>query len=340
MTYFLRRSLLVSCLFGMTLFVSNPAFAETAKAQSAAPATLSEEDLNRARNFALMGFEALDNGNFSSAVSLFTKALELLDVPTLRVGRGDALAHLNQYRAALADYEAAAAYELKSGDSSAIQESRAAAGVKIQELKPRLPRLRVDTSAPNVSVTVDDEAPQTLSRNGQLYLDPGTHSVTVELDGNVRTTEIEAAPGADVRVPAPEPTSAELAPAPETEPLTKPIPANGSLSDEMIAAGAITGVLAVGFAITGILFLSNHATYNDVNGDQSSTEARLDRLHADLKTLQWVNLALGAGALVGAGVTTYLWLAPTQSETQTAGLGHCPSFGSPDGFVLGASGRF
>jgi hypothetical protein len=340
MNYLMRRSLVTSGLFGMTLFVSNPSLAQTATAQSA-PVTLSEEDLNRARNFAIMGFEALDGGNFSSAASLFTQALELLDVPTLRVGRGDALVQLNRWRAALADYEAAAAYVLKADDSPAIRESHTTAAIKAQELKPRLPRLRVDTTAPHVRVTVDDEAQQTLSRDGQLYVDPGSHSVRVELDGEALTTEVEAAPGAELRVPAPQPTPAELTLTGSSDSVPEPTSNDALFSDEVLVAGAITGVLAVGFAVTGILFDSNHATYRRLqDGELPSTESRRQGLRDDLVTLQWVNLAFAAGAVVGAGVTSYFWFAPTQSETQTAGPAPRTPFASPNGFVLGASGRF
>lgn len=338
MKHLMRRTLLFSNLFGVVLLLSNVTFAESpSEAQRAVAVELTQQQLDQARTHAIAGFEALDSGRYVQAVNAFTQALALLDVPTVRMGRGDALVKLNQWRAALEDYQAAAAYVVQPGDSTALREAPAQASAKYAALNARMPRLRVETSASEVRVSIDDGPPQVLSNGAWLTLDPGVHSVRVESGSDARTAEVSAIPEREHVVPGPETTAAE-APSSAAEQSLAAEPSAG-VRDDVIVAGAITGVLAAGFAVTGVLFLTGKATYDDAQADPASSESRRERLHDTAKTLQWVNVATLAGAVVGAGVTTYLWLAPARSDTPSAALGG-QRFASPDGVVLGIGGRF
>jgi tetratricopeptide (TPR) repeat protein len=340
MTHLIRRSRLLFSLFGAVLLLSNVTFADSAsEAQRAAAVELAEQQLDQARTHAIAGFEALDSGRYAQAVTAFTQALALLDVPTVRMGRGDALVKLNQWHDALGDYQAASAYVVQPGDSTALREAPAQASAKYEALKARMPRLRVETSAPEVRVSIDEGPPQVLSNGAWLTLDPGGHSVRVESGSDARTAEVIATPEREHVVPGPESTAAE-APSATAEQVSLAAEPGAGVRDDVIVAGAITGVLAAGFAVTGLLFLTGKATYDDAQADPASSESRRERLHDTAKALQWVNTAALAGAVVGAGVTTYLWLAPSRSDTPSAASGGPQRFASPDGVVLGIGGRF
>lgn len=338
--HLVRRSRLLFSLFGVVLLLSNVTFAESpSEAQRAAAVELTEQQLDQARTHAIAGFEALDSGRYAQAVNAFTQALVLLDVPTVRMGRGDALVGLNQWHAALGDYQAAAAYVIQPGDSAALREAPAQALAKYEALQARMPRLRVETLASEVRVSIDEGASQVLGNGAWLTLDPGVHSVRVASGSEARTTTVTATPAGEHVVPGPEPRAGE-GPSATADGESLAVEPTAGLRDDVIVAGAITGVLAAGFAVTGILFLTGKGTYDDAQADASSSESRRERLYDAAETLQWINTAALAGAVVGAGVTTYLWLAPARSDTPNAASSGPQPFASPDGLVLGVGGRF
>ncbi len=353
-----NQPLSAASVFGFLMLVSSPTFAEsnTARgsdaerssntAQFADPGktgpglTKVTSEANRAvaRTHAIAGFRALDAKAYTEAVSQFTKALELLEAPTLRVGRADALVELNRWQAAQDDYRAAAAYVTQPGDSAALVASRAEATKKLQSLAARTPRLRVEANAARVEVLVDDKPAQSLIPGATLDLDPGPHTIRVTAGDQSLTHSVNARPDAEHVVEGPRaPTVSQI---PSSQPATDlDREASSPLSDEVLVSGTISGVLTVGAIVTGLLFLNNYSRYNDVREDPSASESRVDELYQSTQTLQWVNTGLTAAAIVGAGVTTYFWLAPRSdgARINTAGSS---AFSAPHGLLLGASGSF
>ncbi len=313
-------------------------FADPAQTGAGLTKVTSEADRAVARTHAIAGFAALDAKAYREAVSQFTKALDLLEAPTLRVGRADALVELNRWLAAQADYRAAAAYVTQPGDSAALVASRAEATKKLQALAARTPRLRVEANAARVEVEVDGHPAHSLIQGATLNLDPGPHRVRVTLDGRSITHSVDARPEAEHVVEGP--------PAPTVSPLPTSQPArdvdaeaSAPLSDEVLVSGTITGVLTVGAIVTGLLFLNNYSQYNDVREDPTASESRVDALYQSTQTLQWVNTGLTAAAIVGAGVTTYFWLAP-RSDADRASTEGSSAFSAPHGLLIGATGCF
>lgn len=312
-------------------------FADGQMETNSSPRVTSDSDRALARTHAIAGFGALDAKAYMEAVAQFTKALDLLEAPTLRVGRGDALVELNQWSAAQADYRVAATDVAQPGDSAALVESRAEANEKLLTLTARMPRLRVGGDAAQVEVVVDDLPPQILSRGATLDLDPGPHTVRITVDGRSVTHSVDARPEAEhvVEGPSAPPVMREVA----SEPSASELQTSPSRGNEMLVAGTITSVLTVGAVVTGILFLNNHGRYNDVREDPSASESRVDELYRATQTLQWVNTGLTAAAVVGAGVTTYFWLAP-RSDGPQYGTPGTSALSKPHGVIMGAAGRF
>lgn len=353
---------------GLVLVWTNTAMAETPPAATGATPTgatptdrsqprigepwkrspsVASDEANRAeaRTHAAAAFTALDNAGYEAAVTHFTKALTLVDAPTLRVGRGDALVRLGRWVEAKADYRAAIAYTLSPEDSASFADSQANAETKLAALEQRMPHLRVNTAAEVVEVTLDNAPPRSLAAAELLELDPGSHQVVVSAAGRSVSHTVQAREREDVVVDGPvlAPVAAKTT-APAPVPVAAPAPdTDAGPTTPFVVAASITGALAIGTVVTGALFLSARSEYDASNNDGSVDEARVRTLRDRAVTLGWVNTGLLAGTVVGAGVTTYFWLAPrfdgpsTKDSAQPAsGLGQL----TPSGIWLGTSGQF
>jgi hypothetical protein len=78
---------------------------------------------------------------------------------------------------------------------------------------------------------------------------------------------------------------------------------------------AATGAFAIGAGVTGALALGKNSDYEKANG-QDATEAK--DLRDQTKTLNLVTDVLIGAAVIGAGVTTYLYL--KRPERDATGL--------------------
>lgn len=299
----------------------------------------------QARTHAAKAFTSLDNGNSEEAVTHFTAALDLVDAPTLRVGRADALVQLGKWVAAKADYRSAIAYTLGAQDSASFSESQADAKTKLEALEQRMPHLRVNTAAEFVEVAVDDAPPTQLATTELLELDPGSHQVVVSASGSSVTHSVQAREREDIVVDGPalpvtKPQVREPMPAAPAQPLED---AGAGPTTNFVVSASITGALAVGTVITGLLYLSARDEYTQSKEAASVSEAREQQLYDRANTLGWVNTGLLAGTVVGAGVSTYFWLAPrfdnapaSNTTLPASGLGRI----APSGIWFGASGQF
>jgi hypothetical protein len=121
----------------------------------------------------------------------------------------------------------------------------------------------------------------------------------------------------------PEPaTPAAPVGAPVDEPPAAPLDAEAPrIPKSVYVAGAATLALGVAAGVTGYLYMQHRA---DAGSEQREPELSQNR------RLGTVNLGLTAGAVVGAGVTVYLyWTRPKQSRPRppTADVHIAPWFG-------------
>lgn len=298
---------------------------------------------NLARSYAAAAFTSLDEGSYETAVDQFGQAIALLDVPTLLVGRADALVHLSKWKEAISDYEAAIAYQLGPGDSASFANSQKDAATKLSALRERMPRLRIDSTTRQVTITVDEQPSTTLDTTGSLELNPGVHTVIVTAVGQSVVHTFEAKENEVTSLQAPQPPRPTPAPVVEPAPIQAPPPPpeDPGLSTEVIVSGAVTGALAVGAIVTGVMCLSARSDFNAANDDNSSApyEDRLSKWErAD--TLGLVNTGLTAAAVAAAGVTTYFWIAPQFGDTSQSPQSTAARSPMPSGVTIGLSRRF
>lgn len=320
---------------------------QSAPARRAPPPTTEDAGRVQARAHAVAAFTALDSGSYPEAVTQFSEALTLVDVPTLRVGRAEALFQLGKWLEAKADYEAALGYVLQPGDSASFVESKTSAKTKLESLSSRIPRLRVQTTAAYAEVVVDDLPAVRLPNGQELPLNPGAHRVVVSAAKSSVTHAIEARDAQVVTVEGPE-LSLETTTRPAVPDEAPPLPTAtdhtrepSGIGTELVVSASVTGVLAVGAVVTGVLFLDARSEYTDARNDPSTSDTRVRALYDRTKTWGWVNTGLIAGAVAAAGVTTYFWLAPqfagAPSRAQsTPG----PASLTPTGVWLGTAGHF
>jgi hypothetical protein len=177
----------------------------------------------------------------------------------------------------------------------------------------------------------------------------GRHRITATLDGYVEQTwEFDAEPGpaqtheyvlqqqSAVPPAVGQPVGVGVNPPPQA--MTRPI------STPVIIAGIATGALAIGTAVVGGLALSKGSEYKDLNDGQHVDEAQ--KAHDSAQTLNIVADSLLGGAVVGAVVTTILFLnrpsvpANAAADTGTARRFELtPAVGTAGGGLM-MTGRF
>lgn len=304
----------------------------TASAAPGAPAS-SPAERDAARGHAAAAFTALDEARYDAAIAEFTLALSLMDVPTLRVGRADALVHANRWLEAHADYEAAINYVIQPGDSEAFAQSQKDASTKLEGLRSRMPRLRIDADVASVQVEVDDGPSFVVEAGQTIALDPGSHRVVVVGPGGSFTHTVQTREGETSVIAANTKTASDVvAPAVDAAAVgEEPDQPNTAL----VVSGSITAVLAAGAVATGVWWLVERS---DFSNEDASHEQKV-RDHRHLETLAWVNTGLSAAAVAAAGVTAYLWLSPQFEPQPDVSSSAAPS-GLPRGVSLMASGHF
>jgi hypothetical protein len=341
--------LLRSCLILATLALGLPP--QLARAADESPAAAAP--LDRARALGRQALTALDAADFALAERLFTEALQLYEAPTLRLGRARAAVGLQHWLAAREDYRAVITAAPGAGDTQAFAEARRAAETELAALNPRIPKLEILTpGAEGVSIQVDGQA--WAARPGEsLPLDPGVHQVTGAFPSGIVTRRVALkeglsqrfelwaqAPSAAVAPTAAAPSAgapaagAATAPAAAPSPVaTKPAaaPSEPTSNGATWVAGIGTGALVVGAVVTGIVTMVKRGEYDRRNQPDVDYATKRD-LRSDVNTWAWVNTVLTGGAVVGAGITTVLWVSQPASVSESAALA--------DGFVLGVSGRF
>lgn len=196
------------------------------------------------------------------------------------------------------------------------------------ELEAKLSRLTLllapGADVPGLSLELDQATIGRAVIGAPMPIDPGSHTVTARAPGKkpwTQTIEIGAiADQKTVTIPLLEdapaepaaptttapPASLSVAPAAPTDELrSSPIPTSVYLM------GGVTLALGAGAGVTGIAYLNKKSAYEEAH-DARSGDA--DSLRSTAKTYGYVNLGLWAATVVGAGVTTYLYVArPKQS---------------------------
>lgn len=298
-----------------------------AGAHAQAPA----EDANRAaaRQLATEGFAALERNQPAEAEAHFTRAIVLYPAPTLYLARGRARLQLFWLVAAGEDFRAAIRMQATPQEPASFAAARADAAKELAALEPRVPTLTVQLSGGQArELRVNGSAWPLETAGIARPLDPGKYVVeAIDAQGRIHTAAVrlEERQPAVVTLelpasPAPSPASAAAAaPAQGTPDAATPQASDTRASSSAgpstavwISAG-VTLAFVVGAVVTGVLALDRKADFDHYNGTDLKRSTKQE-LRDSASAMAWVNTALVGAAVVGGGVTAYLWF--TQPDTE------------------------
>ena len=319
--------------------------ATTARAQS-------EADKKRAISLQTEGVKLMQRGDNPGALAKFEEAYRLVASPKILFNMGRAHAEMGDEVKALAEFE-----RFLDEAPYAPKESRDDAARRVEALRPKLSYLDIQTDDVGASISVDGQPAGVAPLGRPVVVKPGAHEVRTEkpdMTTDVRTVSPIA--GQKVRVvvklvpafhPVPaapavagtlgtEPAAPGSAVAPPNGPAATVETAPAAPADRartMRIVGLALGASGVAVAAVGLGFgLAARANgqENEKTGNTFSQSA-YDAGHRD-QTMQFVGYAVG-GALIAAGVTTYVLGSRETGENGSAHVAVTPTSGGA--FALG-----
>ncbi|MBK8253424.1 MAG: hypothetical protein IPK82_12250 [Polyangiaceae bacterium] len=185
----LFRGAIAACV-SAALVIPRMAFGDNgSKAPTGAPSKkISAADRDAARALAEQGFEALQQGRFDEAISLFHQAEDRVHAPTHLVYIAKAQARQSKLLAAAETYRSVVAEALPRDAPEPFREAQKQAANDLAALLHRTPKLRVEiTGADPKAVTVTVEG-KSVAPGASVFFDPGAYVVQAAATG-VRTVE-------------------------------------------------------------------------------------------------------------------------------------------------------
>jgi hypothetical protein len=195
---------------------------------------------------------------------------------------------------------------------------------RLAALEPQLSYVIVAVPAgsevPGLDVRVDGVPVRSAARGVSMPVDLGDHTVEATAPGRLpwsrRVVLSQVAARVDVVVPTLEPFAPVGLP---TAPSAAPASNDAPIPTSVYVAGGLTLALAAAAGATAYAYMERRAEYGAAQGEPELSQSR---------RLGQINLVLDVGALVGAGVTTYLYLTRPKVEprVQAEGFGRGGAF--------------
>lgn len=326
----------------------------TARAADApAPGPAQIEEARRLFKVGVALLEDPDGAKYDEARIQFQKAYDLS-------GNWKVLANLGVCQLKLErDGEAIASYEkyLAGGGANIDPEEKAQIERDLAVMKAQV--VTVHLTFPGTGAAVTDE--RTDSRGNKMIneytapdtaltigLHPGDHTITARLPAGTAKWDARLAPAGEeshtfeiaaepVAAPGAAPGVAPAAGTPGADQGTAPQEGERPIPVPVWIGAGVTGALTIGAVVTGAMALGKRGDFDSIN-DSSHSEAEKQSAHDSAASMGLVSTILSAGALVGAGVTTYFFLSrPTVSKEQQARTVIAPWVG-PGGGGLAVGG--
>jgi hypothetical protein len=299
------------------------------------------ETRTAAREMATQGAEAFEKQDYETALDRFQRASSLFRAPSISVMEARTLVKLGRLVAALDKYEETRHTALPADASEALQRAVNDAARESEELRARVPLLRISLVGKPLSVeakvTIDGKPVPAALLDVERPVDPGHHAIEATAAGlsPVRRS-IELVQGehrqVDIQFGSSTPSDRLLL-SPQAE--QRPTPgANSTPRNPLTTWGwAATGLGAVGLGtslVTGVVALGKKSDLDSAchPGCPQSSSDTLDSFRFN-RTLSYASFVVGAAAL---GVGGYILLSGSRESS------HVSASLSPDGAAL--SGAF
>jgi hypothetical protein len=318
-------------------------FAKPAGAQTETRAAVAEALYRQARDF-------MAAGKYDEACPKFAQSQKL--DPATGTLLNLAACHEKQGRLATAwlEYSDAQVAARRDAREDRVEYAR----TRAQELEPKLSRLTLslatDADDPTLSIELDGASVGREAIGAPTPVDSGKHTVRATANGKRPWTgTIEVGASADQQslvIPKLEDAPAEPPPAttPATTPATFALPPAGTpqtdaknadvaphpIPSSVYVAGGITLALGVSAIATGVAYLNKRDDYETRKND-SDAEAR----RRSAQKYGYLNIGMWAGAALGAGVTSFLFVTrPSRTAAQVT------PWAGPQGAGLSVTGGF
>ncbi len=261
-----------------------------------------QANLSTARTIAMQGLSDYDAGRYEEARDKLARAYAVVKLPTLGRDCARALVKLGRYVEAAELYLEVTRLQIKGGDKAGQEQAKEEAAAERAALLPKIPQLVIilkGVSAEEASVEVDGvQVPSALLGVGRL-VNPGSHQIKGTARDQTREEKIEIAEGVSQRV-----TLSFDAPAPTVE-------------------GSPTSA--------GLLVAPKDPSSTSGGQPDALPDKGGQRDGSLERTLGWVSLGVGGGALVLGSVTGIMALSQ-RDELDQGGCsdGHCYADQSDD----------
>ena len=287
-------------------------------------------DKDAAREEFARGVQAYKEGNFAEACRAFERSYELAPNPHVLFNVGKANMDAGK------PLEVQRAFEQYLRDAGAELKAERVAEVEavLTALRAQTARLSFEVQPLGATLMVDGAPIQLAAdgRGGALVL-PGRHALRASAEGHqILERNVEVAAGKSETVQIALDSAQEIAP-PVSEPRAE-ARAPRARSAAVPVAWGVTGALAAGAVTFTVLWATSsakHAEERETNLSSPALQEYFQGLTTRTNVFGGVAIGLGAGALVGAGVATWLTVKRPSRSTASWRPLVSPSFVGVDG---------
>jgi hypothetical protein len=269
--------------------------------------------------------------NFAAALVEFKRAHELVPNYVVLYNIGQSARELKDYAGALDAFEK---YLAEGGAKAAHFKDVTTA---VEDLRKKVGRIAVVTSARGAEIAVDDVTVGTAPLEKPVVANVGRHKVSLNAAGAVpvqKVVDVASMEEATVtlEVPRREEPRVDVPPPPPQKP--------GPRIAAWVVLGT-TGATGIAAGVTGGLALAAHGNLKTALGAFPGNPATINDAQTRTRTLAIATDVLGAITLAGAATTAVLFLVPARgSEQPKAGVAISPTgiAISPTGVAISPAG--
>jgi hypothetical protein len=252
------------------------------------------------------GVDLYKDNDYAAALVEFQRANEILPSWQVLYNIGESQFQLQNYADALKTLQR----YLNEGGKKVQAKRRKEVERDLEKLKTRVAMLKVSTSEPGATITIDDVVMGTAPLPEPLVVSAGRRRVTATLGNRPAVSEVVQVAGGDtltvsLTIP-PEPPKVQVVT--RTEPsMTLPV-----------IAWVSTGAVTLGAVATGLLALSASGDLKDKLGAFPGDAKAISSAHGKALAFGVATDVLAGLAAAGAGVSIYLTVKARRAPDETA----------------------
>lgn len=156
-------------------------------------AQVSDADREAARNLYKEGFDLQTAGSYADALERFRRAQQVFPAPTTLLHIAECEARLGHLVEAAETYRSLARVQLPPSPPPPWTAAMAQGAAELQQIEPRIPRLRLDVTpanAPGLAVWIDEQPLNPALLGVDRPINPGEHKLTAQASAFGRTEVI------------------------------------------------------------------------------------------------------------------------------------------------------